>query len=116
MEEPELPAGDFGRTEQQEAGRAQREEEVAEDMVLHAGTQIDQQVAAAHEVELMERWIEAEIVDRKCHQIPEQGTYLEPVRSQRSEETIEALLGDALGDPGRIDATSGQRDRGGLEV
>ena len=103
-----LAADRLGRAEEQVPALAQREVEQADEALLDLGLEIDQQVAAADQVEARERRVLQQVLRREGDRLPERlpdavGVVL------LLEPALEALGRDVLGDAAGIDAAARRR-------
>ena len=99
----------FGGAENEDSALAQREMEQREDLLLHLGTQVDQDVAAGYEVEARERRIGQKILRREYHRFAQLARHAVAM-ILLGEETIETRRRDILSDRLRIEPVTGDRD------
>ena len=114
-EEVREPTDAFRRAELQEAAGLQRVVEDRDDTLLQRGAEIDQHVAAAHEVEPRERWVPRHVL--RCEDADVPDRLADPIAPVCFDEEPSQPVGRHLG----LDARGkrpgpGPGDRGGAEV
>ena len=105
----------FAGPQQQQPVRPQRVMEDGQQALLQLGTQVDEQVAAAEQVELGERGVAVEVVDGEDHHVAQ--LFADAVASAfLDEEPREPRHAHVLGDGGGVKAEAARLDGRGVDV
>ena len=89
--------------------------EEGDQLPLQLGLQVDEQVAAAQQIQAGEGWVHHQVLLREDHHL---ANFLsDPVAVPIfDKEALEAVRGDVSGDPGRVDPVSSAVDRGLVQI
>ena len=105
----------LGDAEEEAAARPQREVDDLERVPLRLAIEVDEEVAAADQVEAREGRVLQQVVRREDDHLADLGADAVAPRVA-DEEALEAVLGNVGGDRRRVDALAGGADRVVVEV